>query len=282
MNDGWWTGKELGLRTFFLAKYFFSFDKKPSLLLIGLIHIYTSSFCSHSLNSFLYLVIWWHRTRRETHTYTHTNFFVLFLLLKCVQHIYHPGFGTLQHRTSSQMNDRYNPNNPPPVPPSLPPNSIPMRGGGGGVSCNTPTHTIMSCNYPDQQQQQQQQYDQQQRSIKSMETGQGGTLGRKGSGKDGSGHKASMIPSGLKDGLGLSKNGGVRPGQSIFGQQGAPVKKKSKSNPNKLLGVGPSDIDKYSRVIFPVCFICFNLMYWIIYTHISDTVVDNLIPLGST
>lgn len=41
-------------------------------------------------------------------------------------------------------------------------------------------------------------------------------------------------------------------------------------NPNKLLGVSPSDIDKYSRVIFPVCFVCFNLMYWIIYLHISD------------
>ena len=40
-------------------------------------------------------------------------------------------------------------------------------------------------------------------------------------------------------------------------------------NPSKMLGVSPSDIDKYSRVLFPVCFICFNLMYWIIYMHIS-------------
>lgn len=37
-------------------------------------------------------------------------------------------------------------------------------------------------------------------------------------------------------------------------------------NPNKLFGVSPSDIDKYSRVVFPVCFVCFNLMYWVIYT----------------
>lgn len=214
-----------------------------------------------------------------------------------MQHIYHPGFGTLQHRTTSssqssqqqggQFMDRYNPNNPPPVPPSLPPNSIPMRGSNMAMSCSTPTHTIM-CNYPEttsagQMDQQFQQSQQQQRSIKSqMDQTGGGTLGRKGSGKDGSttgGHKPSMIP-GLKDGLGLSKNGAAvrtMPGQSIFGG-----KKKSKSNPNKLLGVGPSDIDKYSRVIFPVCFICFNLMYWIIYTHISDTTVEGLIPLGST
>ena len=34
---------------------------------------------------------------------------------------------------------------------------------------------------------------------------------------------------------------------------------------NTLFGVCPSDIDKYSRVVFPVCFLCFNLMYWIIY-----------------
>lgn len=40
-------------------------------------------------------------------------------------------------------------------------------------------------------------------------------------------------------------------------------------NLNELFGVSPSDIDKYSRVVFPVCFVCFNLMYWMIYLHIS-------------
>ncbi|GIY70199.1 putative GABA-activated chloride channel, rdl [Caerostris darwini] len=44
--------------------------------------------------------------------------------------------------------------------------------------------------------------------------------------------------------------------------------------PSTLCGVTPSDIDKYSRVVFPVCFVCFNLMYWIIYLHISDVLVD--------
>lgn len=41
-------------------------------------------------------------------------------------------------------------------------------------------------------------------------------------------------------------------------------------NLNTLFGVCPSDIDKYSRIVFPVCFLCFNLMYWIIYMHISE------------
>lgn len=51
-------------------------------------------------------------------------------------------------------------------------------------------------------------------------------------------------------------------------------------NLNKMFGVTPSDIDKYSRVVFPVCFVCFNLMYWIIYLHISDVLAEDLVPLG--
>ncbi|XP_064076291.1 gamma-aminobutyric acid receptor subunit beta-like [Vanessa tameamea] len=51
------------------------------------------------------------------------------------------------------------------------------------------------------------------------------------------------------------------------------------SDISKLLGMTPSDIDKYSRVVFPVCFICFNLMYWIIYLHVSDVVADDLVFL---
>ena len=51
---------------------------------------------------------------------------------------------------------------------------------------------------------------------------------------------------------------------------------------NKLCGLSSSDIDKYSRIIFPVCFVCFNLMYWIIYLHISDVVADDLVFLDPT
>ncbi|CAF4918375.1 unnamed protein product [Pieris macdunnoughi] len=48
-------------------------------------------------------------------------------------------------------------------------------------------------------------------------------------------------------------------------------------NTNKLFGTTPSDVDKYSRIVFPVLFFCFNLMYWIIYLHVSDVVADDLV-----
>jgi len=49
---------------------------------------------------------------------------------------------------------------------------------------------------------------------------------------------------------------------------------------NRMFGMTASDIDKYSRVIFPVTFTCFQLMYWIIYRHLSDDVVDDLVYLN--
>jgi len=47
----------------------------------------------------------------------------------------------------------------------------------------------------------------------------------------------------------------------------------------RICGLTPSSIDKYSRVVFPVCFVCFNLMYWIIYGHISQQIEDKEVPL---
>jgi glycine receptor alpha-3 len=49
---------------------------------------------------------------------------------------------------------------------------------------------------------------------------------------------------------------------------------------NRMFGMTASDIDKYSRVIFPVTFTCFQMMYWIIYRHLSDDVVDDLVYLN--
>lgn len=44
---------------------------------------------------------------------------------------------------------------------------------------------------------------------------------------------------------------------------------------DSIFGVRPSSIDKYSRVVFPVCFVCFQLMYWIVYLHISAFLESN-------
>ena len=54
-----------------------------------------------------------------------------------------------------------------------------------------------------------------------------------------------------------------------------------KKNLQKMMGISPSDIDKYSRIFFPVTFICFNLMYWIIYLHVSDEIAEDLVMLGT-
>ena len=40
-----------------------------------------------------------------------------------------------------------------------------------------------------------------------------------------------------------------------------------------------SDIDKYSRIIFPIFFASFHLMYWSIFLTISDVIVDDLVYL---
>ena len=41
-------------------------------------------------------------------------------------------------------------------------------------------------------------------------------------------------------------------------------------SPNKILGIRASDIDKYSRVVFPIMFLSFHLMYWMIYMNVGE------------
>jgi len=49
--------------------------------------------------------------------------------------------------------------------------------------------------------------------------------------------------------------------------------------PERICGMRASDIDKYSRIIFPITFISFHMMYWSIFLTISETVVDDLVYL---
>lgn len=74
---------------------------------------------------------------------------------------------------------------------------------------------------------------------------------------------------------------GHGPGAELMLHQ-SPALLHCKKNLQKLGGISPSDIDKYSRILFPVSFICFNLMYWLIYMNISDDLVPDLVLLGSS
>lgn len=58
-----------------------------------------------------------------------------------------------------------------------------------------------------------------------------------------------------------------------------PGPKYAVKNLNKIYGMTASDIDKYSRIIFPVTFTCFHLMYWILIQHLTDDIVDDLVYL---
>ena len=41
-----------------------------------------------------------------------------------------------------------------------------------------------------------------------------------------------------------------------------------------------SDIDKYSRVIFPILFISFHMVYWMIYLSVSGEIPTDLVYLN--
>uniref|UniRef100_T1IRU1 Neurotransmitter-gated ion-channel transmembrane domain-containing protein n=1 Tax=Strigamia maritima TaxID=126957 RepID=T1IRU1_STRMM len=75
--------------------------------------------------------------------------------------------------------------------------------------------------------------------------------------------------------------GGIVLENTVSGPSGVELELGLSRDLNKLCGIGPSDIDKYSRVVFPVCFVCFNLMYWIIYLHISDVLVEDIVPIST-
>ena len=50
--------------------------------------------------------------------------------------------------------------------------------------------------------------------------------------------------------------------------------------PHRIFGMRGSDIDKYSRVIFPIMFISFHMMYWMIYLSISGEIPEDVVPLN--
>ena len=49
--------------------------------------------------------------------------------------------------------------------------------------------------------------------------------------------------------------------------------------PTRILGMRASDIDKYSRVIFPIMFLTFHLMYWMIYISIAGEIPEDVVYL---
>ena len=48
---------------------------------------------------------------------------------------------------------------------------------------------------------------------------------------------------------------------------------------NKMFGMAASDIDKYSRIVFPITFISFHLTYWMVYQRLAGDAFGNEEPL---
>ena len=49
--------------------------------------------------------------------------------------------------------------------------------------------------------------------------------------------------------------------------------------PSTVLGMRGSDIDKYSRVVFPVIFLTFHLAYWCSFLSLSGQVPQDIVIL---
>ena len=49
--------------------------------------------------------------------------------------------------------------------------------------------------------------------------------------------------------------------------------------PSTVLGMRGSDIDKYSRVVFPVIFLTFHLAYWCSFLSLSGKVPEDIVML---
>ena len=49
--------------------------------------------------------------------------------------------------------------------------------------------------------------------------------------------------------------------------------------PTRLWGWRPSDLERWARLVFPLTFLTFHLLYWTILVKISDRPVGHLMPL---
>ena len=53
----------------------------------------------------------------------------------------------------------------------------------------------------------------------------------------------------------------------------------SQALPRAVWGVTESDIEKYSRIIFPLLFFIFQFLYWTTLFRVSELFIEDLIPL---
>ena len=51
------------------------------------------------------------------------------------------------------------------------------------------------------------------------------------------------------------------------------------SPPDLLWGWRPSDLERWARIVFPLIFLTFHLLYWTILINISERPTDDLMPL---